>query len=178
MIRQSSTMLIRLLCWFLIGFLLVASVSLSDSLTTSAYALFYGDAGIAVRFRAIRHYLSHFYEYPLTGVGLISASKSLPGWQVLYGPYGQYYRSDVGLIGLMSQFGMLGLLWAAGFLWGGFRRARKSRGLYGRFVWMLLTFLTVSLVNLSFLDPGRCMYLFIVYAYLEILPSGGREKGK
>ena len=163
--------LLKILSFFLIYLLLVAAVALSDRLIPAVRAYMEQDPGIMVRFRAIDHYLAQFRAYPLTGIGLISNSKSIPGWELLYGPRGQYYRSDVGAVGLINEFGLLGLFWVIWFLLSSFRRAGRSSAVLPRVIRSLVVFLTVSMVNLSMMDPGRCMYIFLVCTFLETLPA-------
>ena len=163
--------LLKLLSFFLLYLLLVAAVALSDRLIPAVRAYMEQDPGIMVRFRAIDHYLAQFRAYPLTGIGFISNSKSIPGWELLYGPRGQYYRSDVGAVGLINEFGLLGLFWVIWFLLSSFRRAGRSSAVLPRVIRSLVVFLTVSMVNLSMMDPGRCMYIFLVCTFLETLPA-------
>ena len=178
MTEKKTHWLVKLLFLFLSAALLIFAFILSDSLTPALYSYLYGDAGFVVRLRAISHYWEQFLAHPLTGIGLISSSKSIAGWQLLYGPAGQYYRSDVGLIGLINEFGLLGLIWSLWFLFGSFRAAGRSGSPMARTVKSLLLYLTVGLINLSFLDPGRCMYLFLIYTFLETMPGQKTGPGR
>ena len=59
-----------------------------------------------------------------------------------------------------------------------FRRAGRSPAVLPRVVRSLVVYLAVSMVNLSMMDPGRCMYIFLICAFLETLPAetaGPRE---
>ena len=163
--------LIKLFNFFLIYLLIVAAVAVSDRLIPTVRDYAEQDPGIMVRFRAIDHYMAQFRAYPLTGIGLISSSKRIPGWELLYGPRGQYYRSDVGVVGLINEFGLLGLFWVTWFLGSSFRRAGRSCSVLPRVIRSMVVYLTVSMVNLSMMDPGRCMYIFLICAFLETLPA-------
>lgn len=74
------------------------------------------DAGIMIRFSTIKFYIGQFLEHPILGMGLISSSKDVSGWQLLYGSGGYFYRDDVGLIGLINKFRICGFIWAWLFL--------------------------------------------------------------
>lgn len=170
--------LFKLFSLFLIWLAVIAATAVSDRLIPAVREYAERDPGIMVRFRAIDHYMAQFRTYPLTGIGLLSSSKQIPGWELLYGPRGQYYRSDVGAVGLINEFGLLGLFWVIWFLFGSFRRAGRSPLVLPRVVRSLVVYLTISMVNLSMMDPGRCMYIFLVCSFLETMPAesaGPRE---
>ena len=170
MTEKRTRWIVKLLIWTLTVLLLLAAFVFADDLNPAVYAYLTNDPGIMIRFRAIGHYLRQFLAYPVTGIGLISSSRSVIGWQLLYGPAGKYYRSDVGAVGLINEFGLLGLMWTAWFLISSFRRAGRNGSPDARLIRSLLIYLTVSMINLSFMDPGRCMYIFLVCAFLETLP--------
>lgn len=126
------------------------------------------DAGIRMRFRAIEFYLGQFLEHPLFGMGFISASRDVSGWTLLYGNEGRFYRSDVGAVGLINEFGIAGAIWAVSFIILMYKSFKKHNSLCGRVGINTVNYFVVSLINLSFLDNNRIMIIFFLYmlAYL------------
>ncbi|MDM0979081.1 hypothetical protein QTJ05_14230 [Clostridium perfringens] len=60
---------------------------------------------------AIEYYLDQVVEKPLFGVGIINPSESIEMHYYARGPLGIYYRDDVGIIGFLNAFGLVGLIW-------------------------------------------------------------------
>ena len=140
----------------------------SDSTTTIGGVIGI-DAGIRMRFRAIEFYMGQFFEHPLLGMGFISANRDVTGWTILYGSDGRFYRSDVGAVGLINEFGIAGAVWAVSFIILMYKSFKKHDSLCGRVGINAVNYIVVSLINLSFLDNNRIMIIFFLYMFAYLL---------
>ena len=160
---------IRILMWLIIVVSIVGAFVFSDSVNTTVTSYLYSDAGFMMRLRAIEHYMNQFAQYPILGIGLISSSQDISGWQLLYGSEGRFFRGDVGVIGLLNEFGILGLLWVVVFFLKTFKEIKGMHDLASQICRCLLWFLLISMINLSFMDNNRCMYIFFAFAFIECI---------
>ena len=126
-----------------------------------------GDSSISIRFKTIDFYMNQFYQKPWFGMGYISSSKDIDDWQLLYGPEGYYYRSDVGIIGNLNQYGIIGLLWIIAFFYKNIKYSAKEKqiSIYHLIIFNFSAFLMLSLINLSFLTVQLLMYLFYILIF-------------
>lgn len=75
------------------------------------------DIGVTMRVYAIKYYITQFFDSPVFGMGFINPSWGETYEELLRGGlnvrdgYNQYYREDVGIIGFINQFGLLGIIW-------------------------------------------------------------------
>lgn len=169
---------VKIILWLIIVASIVGVFFSSDTVSSSLTSYLYSDAGFLMRLRAVEHYMNQFAQYPLLGIGLISSSKDITGWQLLYGTDGMYFRGDVGAIGLLNEFGIAGLLWVICFFSHSFRSLKNSHDFHAQVTKILLWFLLIGMINLSFMDNNRCMYIFFVYMFIECISRQKRLHNK
>lgn len=147
-----------------------------DNVTTNILDYFNADAGIRVRFSAIEFYMSQFKQVPVLGMGLISSSKDIAGWQLLYGPAGYFYRDDVGIVGLLNKFGIAGLIWAVCFLRSASNNVKKIMSVHAVIVRNIVMFCVITMINLSFMDYQRLMYIFVIMVLSDLCMRDERKR--
>ncbi len=140
-----------------------------DTVRNEVSVYFNSDAGIMMRFNTIEFYMNQFQEYPVLGMGLLSSSKDVAGWQLLYGPAGYFYRDDVGIVGLLNKFGICGLLWIIAFFITIMRIEKKTKLQEGEVVRNIMIYCVVTLINLSFMDFQRVFYMMDIMILTEML---------
>jgi len=161
---RKMNMLSKVTVSILIAGCILGVILSTDSFVGNVTSYFNSDAGIMMRFNTIEFYMNQFFQKPLLGMGLISSSRDVVGWQLLYGPAGYYHRDDVGIVGLLNQYGICGLMWMMAFFAAVWRNYKRKNGLNATVVCNITIFLLVTLINLSFLDTQRTMYIFLVFA--------------
>ncbi|MCX8128598.1 MAG: O-antigen ligase family protein [Clostridia bacterium] len=72
------------------------------------------DTSVSVRLEEVDFYLSQVKESPLYGMGFIKNMEDRETYALLRGQDKMFYREDVGIVGFVNTFGVLGLLW---YLW-------------------------------------------------------------
>lgn len=140
-----------------------------DSISNQVYTYFNADAGIMIRFKTIEFYMKQFREQPILGMGLLSNSKDIAGWQLLYGSAGYFYRDDVGVVGLLNKFGVCGLFWVLVFLKTVIKRERKTKIHESEIVRNIVIYCAVTMINLSFMDFQRVFYMMDLMILTEVL---------
>ncbi|MCD8363296.1 MAG: O-antigen ligase family protein [Lachnospiraceae bacterium] len=145
----------------------VGALISKDTFAYAAAAYVSSDTGIMIRFQTMSFYVNQFLNHPILGMGLLSARKGIAGSELMYGPTGQYYRSDVGLIGLLVTFGICGLLWVIVFLKSTLQKIRKNDNNETTIIKWCILYLVITLINLSFMDSSRVMYVFILTILAE-----------
>ncbi|WP_407894637.1 hypothetical protein [Lacticaseibacillus sp. N501-2] len=143
--------------------LLVAGLAIFK-LPTVIATLTNTDAGVAIRIDEVKYYFNQITMHPLLGMGFVPSTSNLTS-----GPYGMYYQSDVGLLGVVNKFGLLMLVWI--ICWFVRSVMLLARGNYymrtGIISIMLLTYLFISNVSLSFLDYNKTMIIPIAMILFE-----------
>lgn len=140
-----------------------------DTVSNEISAYFNADAGIMMRFNTIEFYMNQFKEHPILGMGLLSSSKDVAGWQLLYGPAGYFYRDDVGIVGLLNKFGICGFLWVILFLKTIIKREKRTKLQEGKIVGNIVIYCSVTMINLSFMDFQRVFYMMDLMILTELL---------
>jgi len=126
---------------------------------------FLSDAGISIRFEAISFFMKQFYSKPFFGIGFISSKG--PYSTLLGGANGKFYYDDVGVVGLLAQFGLFGLLWVIVLLATAFLQAKKTNLLISPILKTFVFYLTISSINLLFVDRGKLIYLFMLFVFTD-----------
>lgn len=93
-------------------------------------------------------------------MGFISTKKTLSGWNLLYGDSGIYYRGDVGVIGLLNAYGIVGFIWSCLFLKRIYNSAVDNTT-YSLSLKFIVIYFVISWANLSFMDAERLLYMII-----------------
>lgn len=118
------------------------------------------DYGLLNRSEAIVFYLNQFIHKPMFGMGYIGTDRSSVTSLLLYGPNGNYYRGDLGVIGLIDEYGIAGLIWTWYFLYGIYCMG-KNNTVYAQIIRFVVFYYVISLVNLSFMDSDRLLFVGI-----------------
>lgn len=132
------------------------------------------DAGVSMRLETIRYYMQQFVEHPLLGMGYIQPGTSnsiLYGFLYGNGRYaGYFYRDDVGLIGVMNEKGILGLIWYVSLM---VLMLKQILSMYKRdkkeYVWMLAIwfYITMCSVNIIYVNSLRLTTLLSIVAMIQ-----------
>lgn len=121
------------------------------------------DYGVQVRFSTINYYLDYFRRNWLLGSGYISASPNYSTHYIVVGPFGRYYPSDVGVIGLMFRNGIIGLSWLVSWFYSSLKIIRNNSNnipaYYDLLMKLLIAFLLFSCINLILTDTPRFPYI-------------------
>ena len=149
----------------LLGFVVVgilAFVMMSDFIP-ALNTLIDNDYGIQMRFSMISYYLDYFRNHWLFGAGYISANPNYSTYSIVAGPFGRYYTSDVGVVGLMFKSGIIGLIWLISWFARGVKTLRESYNntptYYNLLMKLFLLFLLFSCINLIMTDTPRFPYI-------------------
>ena len=154
---------IRILLGFVVVVIL-AFVLMSDFIP-ALNSLIDNDYGIQMRFSMISYYLDFFRSHWLFGAGYISANPYYSTYSIVAGPFGRYYTSDVGVIGLMFRSGIIGLMWLISWFLGGIKTLRWDHSnvptYYDLMMKLFLLFMMFSCINLILTDTPRFPYIAI-----------------
>lgn len=140
-------------------------------ITTSVNDLVNSDIGVRHRIYTIDFYWKQFVGSPWWGMGFISGDKAYPNWDLASGDgkRGTFYRDDVGIIGTLNEFGMIGAIWMIAFfitIWYKVTRYSVQDNdpylIYREIIKNILIYMAISLINLSFMDPPRVMMIAFV----------------
>ena len=131
------------------------------------------DAGVQARINGIRFFLDKFTDYPILGMGFITTSGNLDplSYSLLCSTSGyRFDRSDVGIIGVLNMFGILGVFWYFAFLRRIGRNARAvSRGsglIHGK---LMLWYLIVTSANLIVMTMQKSMMIALTVVLTDKL---------
>lgn len=139
----------------------------SDQISLNLTDYFNADAGIAMRYNTIKFYMEQFFRKPIFGMGFLSASKDLAGWNLRFGPAGYFYRDDVGIVGLINALGLFGLLWVVCFLLSLNKKRKHMDKMNSAIIRNMLIYFTITMINLSFMDNQRIMYVFWIMVFVD-----------
>lgn len=137
----------------------------------SLNSLIDSDYGVQVRFSMINYYLDFFKEHWLFGSGYISANPYYSTYYIVAGPYGRFYTSDVGVIGLMFKNGIIGLMWLATLFYSSIKIIRNNTkwvpNYYDMLMKLFVVFLIFSCINLILTDTPRFPYIAFVMLIID-----------
>lgn len=113
----------------------------------------------SIRIREIEFYMEEFKESPILGVGFIRSMGHSEVTKIVRGPNVTYSRTDVGIVGFINEFGIMGILWYFYLLFSMYCALKKitkeidksSILVFGIFVW-----------NISYLPSMMLFYPFSV----------------
>jgi len=149
---------------------LLSIIVLSDFLP-SLNKLIESDSGVQMRISAISYYFDYFKHHWLFGAGYISSNSLFSTASIVSGPYGKYYTSDVGLIGLMFRSGIIGVLWLLSLFICNHKLIKRSKGrvplYYDSLMKLMNVFLVFSCINLILTDTPRFPYIALVMLIME-----------
>jgi len=168
----------------------VASVTMEENIvlnpfTTTVDDLSKGAGTVRGRFDQIITDLNEFRQHPWVGSGLIAVrfSKYESDRRMARAMGGKVRKQDLGYTHWMKMYGLVGIIWLAGFIWLLWRRGRwalrsaeEQQRCVALFAVAYLVFVIVSSVTLNhFMIPERiillCLTAAIVVRALPIKPS-------
>ena len=142
---------------------------------TPIAALIRNDAGFRARLQGLEFFMDKFKEYPVLGMGFITTSGNLDpvSYSLLCSSSGyRFDRSDLGIVGVLNMFGLLGIVWYAAFLHRigkNAKQIRQSNGMiHGK---LILWYLIVTSVNLIVMT----MQMSMMIALTVVLTDKMRE---
>lgn len=145
--------------------------------TGTLYDYFTGlskDVGVNMRFNTIRFFWNEFLEHPILGMGYIKASTASPRLLTLlmgplyYGKYRYYYRSDVGIVGMLNENGIVGALWYAMALFILFKQSiylykKKAR----KYTWCIAATLHITLCSINLIFTNSIPLFVLIMALIN-----------
>lgn len=136
-------------------------------------------ASFSIRLNEIQYYLDKIFYNKWFGLGFPDASRFD---QLLHGPQklhvtltnANYFIEDIGVLGVLSIFGVLGLVAISWFAINLIKAFIASS--YKSAVFLIIIYLLAMIPTLSLIDPQRIMYLFILIYIIEYLTSNQQKR--
>lgn len=124
------------------------------------------------RQNAINFYVNQIRNKPLFGMGIINTvNKNDENYSIVRGPYGKFYRDDVGIIGFTNEFGILGLILFLNIMVISFNIIKinfKDKSIYDNIEKVgLFTFLIITTPTLIAMNAERIVYLPFILFMIE-----------
>lgn len=117
---------------------------------------------------AIEYYISIYQSHKFLGIGVVNPSPASPFYSFVHGSTGIYYTDDVGIIGFLVRFGLVGIIWLLCFLVHIIKIVIKTRGTDKYLSISLVTMFIICMFAQSYFDPGRIVALLFLCLTLEI----------
>lgn len=132
-----------------------------------------------IRLEAINYYIDQVKENKILGTGLIYEKDNHDSLSyILHGEEGQYFKSDVGIIGMYNTFGICGLFWYIYIVLKFIKiiyKKKKRRVLSNNLESVgLLTYTIGTSPTLILLSPDLIVYIVLVMVFIE---NDNEEKG-
>lgn len=109
-----------------------------------------GDSSITARFATLEYYGDLFLQKPILGIGLVTEHKSIPAWHVMHGEAGFFYTNDVGIVGYLITFGLVGIFWLLFYIVSRLHYVSKCYDFHSRFCKYMILFHVVTFVSLFY----------------------------
>lgn len=131
---------------------------------------FFYEAGISVRFEAIRYYVNQWIRSPLFGQGNFRVANNIELNLLDRGPFLNYYHDDVGIIGFLNYFGLVGIISLVYILLNLYKKIKKSRTNYSFVARGSLIFVCLGFISMNIMDSARIAVLSLLI--IECLVDG------
>lgn len=159
---------VTLLC--IISFIIVEGSTIINSL-----AILFSDNSVTFRINAIGYYIEQIKTRPLFGMGFIGRGNVLLK-TLLYGPKTQYYRTDVGFIGFINEYGLIGGTWFVILIIYTYKKLKLALKRIGKtqivaYAESFLLFLVISSINLFAIDGFRLIYLPLFMSLINYIEN-------
>lgn len=69
------------------------------------------DYSLITRVEALEYYMQQLKENLFLGIGFIEAIEGDYSFYFVKGPYGMFYKDDMGIFGMLHTFGFVGIIW-------------------------------------------------------------------
>lgn len=163
--------LVALLVGLVLGMGSLESFFSSFSATNSAYS-----GSTTIRAYAYTYYFEKFLNYPLFGFGSLPSTSSL-----LHGN-GTAYISDVGIVGLSAQWGIMFIALYAIFFWRMifvYWRTKDAVGVFERALMLaVIIYLLLTSATLCCFSPALGIRVVIALALFELINSQNKGERK
>lgn len=116
-----------------------------------------------VRLQEIDYFVSHYFDNGYFGIGFSADDLLTHGFSSLYGK-GIYYIDDIGLIGSIAIYGVLGIIWICVLLFELIKVNLKA--VNKKVVFLLTVILLITSGTLIYLNPQR--FYFLIFSLLII----------
>lgn len=128
-----------------------------------------GGGSITGRLAMYAYYFNGFMQHPIMGQGFIKPINSALT-TLLYGQYGFYYLEDVGIVGYLFTFGLVGLFLFLTFITKGMKTiisGYKDRSIFSDSVVLgVFMFLVFTMPTLFLFDYARNGFLMFVLLFM------------
>lgn len=128
-----------------------------------------GGGSITGRLAMYAYYFNGFMQHPIMGQGFIKPINSALT-TLLYGPYGFYYLEDVGIVGCLFTFGLVGVFLFLTFITKGMKTiisGYKDRSIFSDSVVLgVFMFLVFTMPTLFLFDYARNGFLMFVLLFM------------
>lgn len=131
-----------------------------------ASSLEIGESSSIVRLAAYRYYFSLFIEHPILGIGMIR--NQIQDGLAQIGVAKRYFVDDIGLIGFIAQWGVLGIIIMANWLKSIIIAIKKNGSVLG---WALLSAIIVIMPFNIFFNVGYG----IIYSIITLIVIYGNN---
>lgn len=141
-------------------------ITMEASILIQNARIMFEDNSLVYRLEAIEYYLKQLMNHPLFGMGFIS-SGNVNLQSLLSGIHHRFYRSDVGFIGFINQYGCIGGFWYICMIIYLFKVYKRNKylgnNLTNKYLGTFLLFIVLSSTNLSAFDSFRIIYYPILF---------------
>ena len=152
---------------FVITLVLVALPTIAKGFTSGERSVSYD-----IRKEEIVYYFNQIFKHHFLGIGFPDAKRFD---QILHGFHGitlqhfgpQYFLEDVGILGILATFGILGVIWLLTLLVDLYRSWKNSQSPYASM--LLIGYIIITAFTLSLFNVQRILYLFIILYCLDYL---------
>lgn len=135
------------------------------------------EGSLMTRNLEIQFYLDQFKDHKTFGMGFTPENSTIKS-----GFFGSYFRDDVGIVGLLNTFGIVGFVWYILMLGKSILIILKSISLntikYSYECLGLIIFVILTSATLIITDPQRIVGLPIFFALLDYLYYVSQDKAK
>lgn len=124
------------------------------------------DGSYYARMEALSYFSSVISRNPVFGNGLLSPDRSSLYYNIITGPMGYAFYTDVGILGTTAQFGIPMLVWYVFLLKKIYYVYNKQKN---KIIFSLLVFMMLSSGTLIVLDPQRIVFLTLALSVIDYL---------
>ncbi|MGH1757825.1 hypothetical protein [Enterococcus gallinarum] len=166
----------RLISYLLVFLIIVLVITFGSELVLQ---LLYGEesriSSLMIRLNEVSFYASQFFNNIFFGRGFPSDNNY---YYLNHGPEGKFFITDVGVLGFLSIYGLIGIIFVmiTSFkifnLWKNTKKDTANKNV----IFILILYLVMSLPTLFVLDPQRVIILPIILAFIDFYSDRENER--
>lgn len=166
----------RLISYLLVFLIIVLVITFGSELVLQ---LLYGEesriSSLMIRLNEVSFYASQFFNNIFFGRGFPSDNNY---YYLNHGPEGKFFITDVGVLGFLSVYGLIGIIFVmiTSFkifnLWKNTKKDTANKNV----IFILILYLVMSLPTLFVLDPQRVIILPIILAFIDFYSDRENER--